>query len=128
ISLAFGSLTYVYIINIIEPRLADKREAGSNINWFLANLELVLVLAAILLGIVALLFGVENMLYLYSNSFFSFAMFIVCVLLSSFTLGYGIYFSGLVETANFLEKEMELLSIKAAYNSFPNIRAIINAD
>ena len=128
VAFGFGGLAYLYITNVIEPRLERKRKDNLPSNWFWANIELALIIISILIALVLLLFGVENTLYTYSENIFPFSMFIVCILISSFTIGYGIYYSGLIETANYIQKEMEYLSIKAAYNSFPNVRLLIKAD
>jgi hypothetical protein len=59
---------------------------------------------------------------------FAFLMFVGCTLISSITLGYGVYFSGLNETANYLETKIQYLAIGTAYNAFPNIRLAIRGD
>ncbi len=128
VAMGLAGLAYLYITNIIEPRLEQQRSADGEPKWLILNIELVIVLAFLTLLIVVVLFGVNNTLYLSTNDVFSFIMFIICTLISSVTLGYGVYYSGLSQTAAELEAKIHYLAIGTAYNTFPNIRMIIRAD
>ena len=127
LSLGFAGLTYLYIINVIEPRLERKRRNDQPINW-LYNFELILVIFVILVSMLLLLFGVENTFFQSTTDIFSFSMFFICILLSSFTLGYGVYYRGLAETIENLEFHMNKLSFQTAFTSVPNIPSILKAD
>jgi hypothetical protein len=127
-AIGFAGLVYLYITNVIEPRLERHREEGTRPRMGFLNVELASVIVLLALFILVLLFGIENTLFNSTNSLFAFSMFIICTLVSSLTLGYAAYYSGLNETINYLETKLQYLSLGTAYNSFPNIRQIIRTD
>jgi predicted nucleic acid-binding Zn-ribbon protein len=140
LSLAFAGIVYIYIIKIIEPRLSNRNissedDDGLKSPRFRVSIELIFVVLAVLLGLAALLIGLEKNFFFGVSSafanrkaFLGLSFFIVSVLLTAFTFGYGIYFGGVIEAKIGIERKLRLLVQKLAYNSFPSIKPALLAD
>ncbi len=140
LALALSGVVYIYILNIFEPRLEKVNSRENKTppprSWrFWANFELIGILIVVLLLLFALLFGSEK--YFFFNigkamvnkkSFIAFLLFIVSVLLTAISFGYGVYFSAINEVKDNVERKLRVLNQTHANNSFPGIKSALFAD
>jgi len=103
-----SGIAFLYITKVIEPRIEKQVASNTQTSWLRSNIELFLLILLFLISIFGLLFGVEKLTGVaLGNRFISLLEFAVCVLLTSFMLGYGLRYKGLISTTEYLERRLK---------------------
>lgn len=111
-------IAFLYITKVIEPRIEMQASNNAPISWLRSNIELFLLITLFLISIFGLLFGVEKLTGIaVGNRFISLLEFTICVLLTSFMLGYGLRYKGLISTTEYLERRLKELTDAIKDNS-----------
>ncbi len=118
ISFLCTGIAFLYITKVIEPRIERQASNNTPISWLRSNIELFLLITIFLISIFGLLFGVEKLTGIaVGNRFISLLEFAICVLLTSFMLGYGLRYKGLISTTEYLERRLKELTDAIKDNS-----------
>ncbi len=141
LSLAFSGIIYIYILNVIEPRqenssdLDQEEESKKRKYVFRSNIELIAVILLSLALFFVLLIGLEkyflfdiSKVVLNKVAFIALLLFTLSLLITAFTFGYGMYFSGIIEAKVNTERQLRFITQKLAYNRFPSIKPALIAD
>jgi hypothetical protein len=133
IALLASGIVFIYLTKVIEPRL-ESAEGQNRWQSLWTNFELLAVILLFLGAIIFILFGIKQPLASQSTpeegmkGVISLIEFTVAVLLTAFTLGYGLRYKGIENTINELEFKLKQFQDAIRDNSRPQQLSLTTAE